>query len=170
MDLYLMQHGEATTETEDPARPLTEAGREAVQRVADRAKAAGAHLDICVHSGKLRAEQTALILAGAVGTLAGIQARDGLAPNDPPGPQPSGRASSERPGPSPLSGICRSSRVWPPSCSWGMRPWRSSSFVWGVLSSSCLPFARPASRSPGLFLRSWHRAGVCARLPSAATG
>jgi phosphohistidine phosphatase len=86
MDLYLMQHGEATTETEDPARPLTEAGREAVQRVADRAKAAGAHLDISVHSGKLRAEQTALILAGAVDTLAGIQARDGLAPNDPPGP------------------------------------------------------------------------------------
>jgi broad specificity phosphatase PhoE len=34
MDLYLMQHGQATTETEDPERPLTDAGRAAVQRVA----------------------------------------------------------------------------------------------------------------------------------------
>src|SRR3954451_14990890 len=34
MDLYLMQHGQATTETEDPERPLTDAGRTAVQRVA----------------------------------------------------------------------------------------------------------------------------------------
>jgi phosphohistidine phosphatase SixA len=33
MDLYLMQHGQATTETEDPERPLTDAGRAAVQRV-----------------------------------------------------------------------------------------------------------------------------------------
>jgi hypothetical protein len=30
MDLYLMQHGQATTETEDPERPLTDAGRAAV--------------------------------------------------------------------------------------------------------------------------------------------
>ena len=35
MDLYLMQHGQSTTETEDPERPLTDAGRAAVQRVAE---------------------------------------------------------------------------------------------------------------------------------------
>ena len=35
MDLYLIQHGQATTETEDPERPLTDAGRAAVQRVAN---------------------------------------------------------------------------------------------------------------------------------------
>jgi hypothetical protein len=31
MDLYLMQHGHATTEAEDPERPLTDAGRAAVR-------------------------------------------------------------------------------------------------------------------------------------------
>jgi phosphohistidine phosphatase len=84
MDLYLMQHGEATAETEDPARPLTDAGREAVERVAARAQAAGVLVDRCVHSGKLRAEQTALLLARAVTGHA--EAREGLAPNDPVGP------------------------------------------------------------------------------------
>jgi hypothetical protein len=39
-----MQHGEATTE----------AGRTAVGRMAERARAAGVRLDLCVHSGKLR--------------------------------------------------------------------------------------------------------------------
>jgi phosphohistidine phosphatase len=59
MDLYLMQHGQATTETEDPERPLTDAGRAAVQRVAKRARAADVRISGCLHSGKLRAEQTA---------------------------------------------------------------------------------------------------------------
>ena len=63
MDLYLMQHGQATTETEDPERPLTDAGRAAVQRVAKRARAAGVRIGGCLHSGKLRAEQTAQLLS-----------------------------------------------------------------------------------------------------------
>ena len=62
MDLYLMQHGQATTETEDPERPLTDAGRAAVQRVAKRARAADVRISSCLHSGKLRAEQTAQLL------------------------------------------------------------------------------------------------------------
>jgi phosphohistidine phosphatase len=89
MDLYLMQHGEATAENVDPARPLTEAGKATVRRVAERAAAAGVRVDACVHSGKLRAEQTAQILFGAVGAVGagdGPQARDGLAPNDPVAP------------------------------------------------------------------------------------
>jgi len=51
MDLYLMQHGQATTETEDPERPLTDAGRAAVQRVAKRARAADVRISSCLHSG-----------------------------------------------------------------------------------------------------------------------
>jgi phosphohistidine phosphatase len=92
MDLYLMQHGEATAENVDPARPLTEAGQATVRRVAERAAAAGVRVDACVHSGKLRAEQTAQILFGAVGAVGAVgagdgpQARDGLAPNDPVAP------------------------------------------------------------------------------------
>jgi phosphohistidine phosphatase len=85
MDLYLMQHGEAMAEDVDPARPLTEPGRDAVRRVAERAGAAGVRVDTCVHSGKLRAEQTARILAAAIGGHE-PQARDGLAPNDPIAP------------------------------------------------------------------------------------
>ena len=81
MDLYLMQHGEATAEADDPARPLTDVGRATVAQVAARARTAGVRIDTCVHSGKLRAEQTARVLADAV---AGgrIEPRDGLAPND----------------------------------------------------------------------------------------
>jgi phosphohistidine phosphatase len=83
MALYLMQHGEATTDTENPARPLTDTGRAAVERVAARAKAADVRIDRCVHSGKLRAEQTAEMLVGALGSDRSIESRDGLAPNDP---------------------------------------------------------------------------------------
>ena len=66
MDLYLMQHGQATTETEDSERPLTDAGRAAVQRVAERARAADVRISGCLHSGKLRAEQTAQLLVTEV--------------------------------------------------------------------------------------------------------
>jgi phosphohistidine phosphatase len=85
MDIYLMQHGVAAAEADDPARPLTDAGRAAVTRVAIRAQAARVSIDRFLHSGKLRAEQTAQIVAAALGT-ASIEARDGLAPNDPVAP------------------------------------------------------------------------------------
>lgn len=80
-----MQHGEAAAEAADPARPLTDEGRAVVKQVASRARAAGVQISRCMHSGKLRAEQTAQVLAAAVGP-ASVDARDGLAPNDPVGP------------------------------------------------------------------------------------
>ena len=83
MDLYLMQHGQATTETEDSERPLTDAGRAAVQRVAERARAADVRISGCLHSGKLRAEQTAQLLVREIGVEPSVEARPGLAPNDP---------------------------------------------------------------------------------------
>ena len=82
MALYLMQHGEATTDAENAARPLTETGRAVVERVAARANAADVRIDRCVHSRKLRAEQTAEVLVGAVGSDRSVEPRDGLAPND----------------------------------------------------------------------------------------
>lgn len=82
MDVYLMQHGEAAAEADDPARPLTDAGQAAVARVASRAQAAGVRIDRCLHSGKLRAKQTAELLAATVGCNR-VETRDGLAPNDP---------------------------------------------------------------------------------------
>ncbi len=38
MRLYLVQHGEAKREVEDPLRPLSESGREDIQRIAKYAK------------------------------------------------------------------------------------------------------------------------------------
>lgn len=76
-----MQHGAATSAEEDPSRPLTAAGRAGVDRVASRARTAGVRVDRCLHSGKLRAEQTARILGDAVG--ASVETRAGLDPSDP---------------------------------------------------------------------------------------
>ena len=83
MIIYLMQHGEAVAEAEDPARPLTAEGRSCVGQVAARAAAAGVCFDMVVHSRKLRSEQTAGILAEAVGATDRVQPRTGLSPKDP---------------------------------------------------------------------------------------
>jgi phosphohistidine phosphatase len=84
MDLFLMQHGAAVSDDVDPARPLSEGGREEVVRVLARAGAAGVRVERCVHSGKLRAEQTAVLLGQSLG--ADVEARTGLNPKDPVAP------------------------------------------------------------------------------------
>lgn len=85
MQIFLMQHGVAVPGAEDPARPLTEAGALEVRRVVERARAAGVRVDRCVHSGKLRAAQTAGILTSGLGA-AEPEDRAGLGPSDPVGP------------------------------------------------------------------------------------
>jgi phosphohistidine phosphatase len=84
MQLYLMQHGEARPEQEDPARPLTERGRAEVARVARAV--AGLDLDIAqvVHSGKLRARQTAEVFASLLKPPPVLDEMTGLGPNDDP--------------------------------------------------------------------------------------
>jgi phosphohistidine phosphatase len=82
MRLYLMQHAEA--EREDP-RPLTEAGRESVRRVVEFLKPLRIRVSKIVHSGKLRAKQTAELVAEAFGNPP-VQEATGLAPLDDPGP------------------------------------------------------------------------------------
>ena len=52
MRLYLVQHGEARTEQEDPERPLTARGVADVRRVAGVAAAAGITAARIFHSGK----------------------------------------------------------------------------------------------------------------------
>ena len=84
MDIFLMQHGFAASEAEDPARPLTTAGRAAVARVAARARSGGVRAGLCVHSGALRAEQSATLLGAAL--EARVIPLAGLAPGDPPRP------------------------------------------------------------------------------------
>jgi phosphohistidine phosphatase len=85
MDLYLMQHGEAKAESEDPARPLSERGREEVERVARQAARLRLGITLVEHSGKLRARETAEILAARLEPRPRVAERPGLAPNDDPG-------------------------------------------------------------------------------------
>jgi phosphohistidine phosphatase len=82
MQVYLVQHGEAKTETEVPSRPLSDRGREEVQRVARHAAALGLQVAEIRHSGKLRARQTAEILAAALSPSHGVREMDGLGPTD----------------------------------------------------------------------------------------
>jgi phosphohistidine phosphatase len=83
--LYLVQHGEATPETEDPARPLTGRGRDEVTRVARHAATLGLQVVEICHSGKLRARQTAELQARHLSPTHGIREMAGLAPTDDPG-------------------------------------------------------------------------------------
>jgi phosphohistidine phosphatase len=81
--VYLVQHGEAKSEEEDPDRPLTDGGATEVRRVVGVAAGAGSVMvERIVHSGKTRARQT----AGAWGEALGvpIDQSDGLAPRDDP--------------------------------------------------------------------------------------
>ena len=82
MELYLVQHGEAKSKAEDPQRPLTERGREKVQRVAAFAAKAGLEVSQIRHSGKRRAEETASILAEYLSPAKGVLVISGLAPMD----------------------------------------------------------------------------------------
>jgi len=77
--LYLVRHGEAKPKNEDPQRGLTEAGHANVSRMANWGAASGIRVDEIRHSGKLRAQQTAEIFAGALGARA--HATPGLGPN-----------------------------------------------------------------------------------------
>ncbi len=77
-----MRHGEALESVVDPARPLSESGRAAVERVAAEAGRRGVHVSRICHSGILRAEQTAEALAQQVGTGEPVEGRAGLEPED----------------------------------------------------------------------------------------
>jgi phosphohistidine phosphatase len=82
MDLYLVQHGEAKSEDEDPERSLTDQGVETVRRMASWAAQVGLKVDQIRHSGKRRAEQTAALLAERLSPAQGVVAVEGLKPND----------------------------------------------------------------------------------------
>jgi phosphohistidine phosphatase len=82
MELFLVRHGEAKSETEDPERSLTERGAETVQRMAAWAAQVGVRVDQIRHSGKRRAEQTAALLAERLSPPQGMVAVPGLAPDD----------------------------------------------------------------------------------------
>jgi phosphohistidine phosphatase len=80
VEIYLMRHGAAASADQHPARPLTAAGRAAIERVAWRAATARIQPSVIYHSGVLRAEQTAEIVGRQLGIA--VRSRDGLRPED----------------------------------------------------------------------------------------
>lgn len=81
--LFLVQHGQAKAEEDDPERPLTDQGVDDVARVARHAVAQpGMRPTRVFHSGKTRARQTAEIWGGLLGVQ--VEQADALAPNDDP--------------------------------------------------------------------------------------
>lgn len=84
MFLYLVQHAEAKREEEDPSRPLTEKGIQEIKKTASHASKLNLSIQQISHSTKLRAKQTAEILAENLKPLGGVLETDGLAPMDHP--------------------------------------------------------------------------------------
>ena len=82
MRVYLVQHGEAVPADENPDRPLSDKGRTDVQRVASFL-ARSVRVGRIIHSPKMRARDTAVLLAQALGPGGLVEeAASGLAPND----------------------------------------------------------------------------------------
>ncbi len=82
MSLYLVQHGKCLPEDVDPERPLTGEGTADVKRIAEVAAGYGIRVDRIIHSGKLRALQTAEIFAQKMLPPEGVSQSEGLKPND----------------------------------------------------------------------------------------
>ena len=82
MYVYLVQHGAAKSAVEDPNRGLSDAGRRDVERMAEFLAPLRLSLDRIEHSEKLRARQTAEILAVPLRPPEGTHEVAGLAPND----------------------------------------------------------------------------------------
>lgn len=85
MYLYLVQHGEAKKEEEDPARGLTTKGSNDVSRVAATLRKMNVSVVHILHSGRTRAVQTAELFGTLLRPEQGVSETDGLAPMDDPG-------------------------------------------------------------------------------------
>ena len=84
MFLYLVQHAKAKSEEEDPDRPLSEEGFSDIEKVAAYVSQFGFTVDAIFHSNKLRARQTAEVLAIHIKPSASIKEEDSMAPLDDP--------------------------------------------------------------------------------------
>lgn len=84
MNLYILQHGDAVPKDVDPERPLSEQGRRDIHILALHMNNMRVQLGHVFHSGKLRARESAELIAEALSPgLEPVQA-DGLGPNDDP--------------------------------------------------------------------------------------
>jgi phosphohistidine phosphatase len=84
MALYLVRHGDAKAEEVDPERPLSDRGWAEVERMARHLATLRLPIGEIRHSGKLRARQTAELLAKHLAPTHGVQQTQGLGPMDDP--------------------------------------------------------------------------------------
>jgi phosphohistidine phosphatase len=84
MRVYLLRHGDAVAQTENPERPLSSKGRRDVEKTARLALQHDMEVAAIYHSGILRALDTAEILAKVLAPPAELQAHAGLLPEDDP--------------------------------------------------------------------------------------
>lgn len=82
MALFLVQHGTSVPKEIDPECPLTDDGRDTVERIARDAAGHRVEVNLIKHSGKTRARQTAEIMACFLKPPGGIQEARGLGPLD----------------------------------------------------------------------------------------
>ncbi|VAX00792.1 hypothetical protein MNBD_GAMMA22-901 [hydrothermal vent metagenome] len=83
MKIYLTRHGEAATADSDSKRPLSKKGFDDIHRVAIFNKSSGNKVSYVLHSKKLRAQQTAEILASKMLEGDNIELCNDINPNDP---------------------------------------------------------------------------------------
>ena len=81
MLLYLVQHGKCLAKDEDPQRPLSSTGIEETRKIAVMASDGGVSVAAIRHSGKLRAKQTAEVMAAAL-SVNDVAKMEGLNPLD----------------------------------------------------------------------------------------
>jgi len=84
MRVYLMQHGEAVSEEEDPQRPLSVRGRAQVETSASAIVRLGLRFDAMVVSSKIRSRQTTEIVAKTTGYTGEITETDTIEPSADP--------------------------------------------------------------------------------------
>ena len=82
MKVYLVRHGEAVSSQYDPQRPLSEQGLADIRKVASFIRPLEISVEHIRYSGKLRAAQTAEILAGVVSVKKDCSEHKDLRPND----------------------------------------------------------------------------------------
>lgn len=84
MKLYLAQHGEACGREVSTNRHLTEQGQKDIVQIAEFLKQAGVKVQSVIHSGRLRAKQTAELLANAIAPGVALEISGLINPNDSP--------------------------------------------------------------------------------------
>jgi len=84
LNLYILQHGEAVPKEIDPERPLSEQGVRDIRNLAMHMQNMGVQLGNIFHSGKLRAQQSARLIAEVLSPEIEPVQTDGLNPNDDP--------------------------------------------------------------------------------------